>query len=311
MTPPARRRPRLPRAAVLAALALGAVLPAAGCGGSSRPQGPPDLLFVSTRDGAYAIYGADADAKHAYRLTKEQGDAFSPARLFFQTEPAWSPDGKRIAFVSNRDGVSRVYAMDAGGAGTRRLTDTAKADTHPSWSPDGRWIVFSREGALFRVPAAGGPAARVGRGLGSARNPAYSPDGKLIAYDYQQPGFETRQIWVMRADGTGRRLVTRLVAVSSNPAWSPDGRRIAFQSDARSVHAEIWTVGADGSGLRRETVDPDLESFQPAWRPGGTAIAFARDGALWQVEDGRETQLTSGDDNDSNPVFRPGLTKEE
>ena len=67
----------------------------AGCGGSSQPKGPPALVFVSIKDGDYAIFGADADGKHVHRLTKEKGDPSTPGGLFFQIEPAWSPDGRR------------------------------------------------------------------------------------------------------------------------------------------------------------------------------------------------------------------------
>jgi len=74
----------------------------AGCGGSSF-KGPPALVFVSVKDGDYAIFGAEADGSHARRLTKEKGDPSSPQGLFFQLQPAWSPDGQKIAFSSARD----------------------------------------------------------------------------------------------------------------------------------------------------------------------------------------------------------------
>jgi Tol biopolymer transport system component len=274
----------------------------AGCGGSS-PK-PSDLLFVSTKDGDYAIFGADATGKHVRRLTKERGDPSSPEGLFFQVEPAWSPNGQHIAFASRRDGSSHIYVMRADGTGTRRLTNSAKDDDHPAWSPDGRRIVFGREGALYGVPAAGGPAHRVGRGFGNAADPAWSPDGKLIAFDYRPPGFSIRELYVMRADGTGKRQVTRLRQVSGLPAWSPDGKRIAFQSNVRLGHFEIYTIRPDGRGLRQVTQSV-VDVIQPAWSPDGSKLAFSRDGAVWVDAGGRQTQLTSGKGNDSNPVWRP------
>jgi Tol biopolymer transport system component len=282
-------------------LAALAVLVLAGCGGST-PKGPPALLFVSTEDGDYAIFGADANGKHVRRLTKTTVDATTKEGLFFQVEPAWSSDGRSIAFASLRDGTSHIYVMQADGTGTRRVTSEKQDDDHPSWSRDGKRIVFSREGALFVVPASGGAAHRVGRGTGNATNPAWSPDGKWIAYDYRKPGFSIRELYLMRADGTGIRRLTKLNAVSALPSWSPDGKRITFQSNLRSGHFEAYTILSDGKGLQQVTHSV-VDVIQPSWTPEGR-VGFARDGQIW-VDDGEtETKLTSGT-NDSNPVWRP------
>ncbi len=279
-----------------------AVAALAACGGSS-PKGPPSLVFVSTRDGDYALFGADANGKGVRRLSKERGDTGSPAGLFFQTEPAWSPDGTKIAFVSRRDGAFHVYVMNADGSGVRRLTHGPKEDHRPAWSPDGRRIVFSREGALFVAPAAGGAARRVGSGFGSAEDPAWSPDGRSIAYDYRRPDSLAREVYVMNADGTGSRQLTRLDHTSAAPAWSPDGTRIAFQSDARSGHDEIYTIRPNGTELTQVTRG-DTDALQPAWSPSGE-VSFSRDGAIWIEAGGAERRLTNGKDNDASPAWRP------
>jgi Tol biopolymer transport system component len=287
---------------LLLAAAVAASL-VAGCGGSS-PRGPSTLVFVSVKDGDYAIFGANADGSHPRRLTKEKGDPSTSNGLFFQVEPAWSPDGERIAFASTRDGTPHIFVMNADGTGTTRLTDSDQEDEHPSWSADGKSIVFSREGAIFLVPATGGAAHRVGHGLGNARSPAFSPNGRLIAYDYRRPGFSIREIYVMNADGTGIRQVTRLGEVSSLPAWSPDGKTLAFQSNARLGRYEIYAVGLNGTHLRQVTRS-ESDVIQPAWTPDGRAIGFVRDGAIWTAEAGEEQQLTSGEDDDSAPAWRP------
>jgi Tol biopolymer transport system component len=284
--------------AVLAALLV------AGCGGSSRPKGPPALIFVSVKDGDYAIFGADADAKHAYRLTKEKGDPSTPAGLFFQLQPAWSPDGGKIAFSSGRDGTPHIFVMNADGTGTVRVTNTDHADEQPSWSRDGKRIVFSREGAIFEVHATGGPAHRVGRGLGNAEDPALSPDGRMIAYDYRKPGFSNREIYVMNADGTGIRQLTDLRYVSGLPAWSPDGKTLAFQSNVLNGKNEIYTVQAAGGKPTRVTTS-EIDAIQPDWTPDGSGITFSRNGAIVTVSNGKEAKLTSGENNDSDPAWRP------
>ena len=177
----ARRRRSPPLAALLVA----------GCGGSSGPKGPPALLFVSIKDGDYAIFGADADGKHTYRLTDGRGRPVD-------ARGALLPD--RAGMVARRHGdrlrlrprrPAHIFVMDADGTGTRRVTNTQQG--RPSDLVGGRQrIVFAREGALFRVRRrAGADAGR--QGLRRAADPAYSPDGKCIAYDYRRPGFSIRR----------------------------------------------------------------------------------------------------------------------
>jgi Tol biopolymer transport system component len=277
------------------------VVVVAGCG-SSTPR-VAELVFVSTRDGDYALFGVDAGGDE-WRLTKEKGDPSEPTGLFFQLQPAWSPNGGSIAFVSKREGYAHIYVMKADGSDIRRLTSGNTDDSRPSWSPDGRRIVFSRGGALFSIAPGGGAMQRVGRALsGNANDPAWSPDGKLIAFDYRRPGFSIREIWVVRPDGSGAHAVTRLGHTSSLPAWSPDGERLAFQSDTRSTNSEIYSIGLDGAGLRRLTRS-SIDTIDPAWSRSGT-IAFSRDGAIWTLgRSGRAQQLTS-EGNDASPAWRP------
>jgi TolB protein len=286
------------RAAVLALLLL-----VAGCGGSSAPR-QATLVFVSTRDGDYAIFGVDAGGRE-WRLTKEKGDPSSVEGLFFQGQPAWSPDGASIAFVSRRDRRSHVYVMRADGTHTSRLTSGAADDSRPAWSPDGRRIAFSRDGQLWLVPAHGGNAHRLTHAPGGTDDdPVWSPSGKLIAYDYRPAGYSIRELWIVDADGGNPRPVTRLHAVSSEPTWSPDGKRLAFQSNLRGGHDEIYSIGVDGNGLRRET-SSDIDTIDPAWSPAGGRIAFSRDGAIWTVDPhGTLKQVTAGN-NDSAPAWRP------
>jgi TolB protein len=285
----------------VAAIALAAGV-LAGCGGSGKPP-RIDLAFVSTRDGDYAIFGVAATGGSVHRLDHAKGNPATPQGLFFQTEPAWSPDGSRIAFVSKREGNDHVYVMNADGKDTRRLTSSSQDDAHPSWSPDGKRIVFSREGALFTVSSSGGAVSRLGKGLGNAADPAWSPNGKWVAYDYRQPGGPEREIWVIGSDGSHRRQLTHLNASSDRPAWSPDSRRIAFDSD-QSGHFEIYTMSASGGGVAAVTKQP-IDSFAPDYSPDGRLIAFGRDGGIWTIDRaGTERQLTSGG-NDSMPVWRP------
>jgi TolB protein len=282
-----------------------ACLLVAGCGSSSSPPPTPDLVFVSTRDGDYALFGISARGKHLHRLTKAKGDPSSPAKLFFQVQPSWSPEGKLIAFASRRDGPSHIFVVRPEGTGTRRVTNGTRDDDHPSWSPDGARLAFAREGALFIVPLSGRPVRRLAPGFGNADNPAWSPDGKVVAYDYRQPGTSLREIWIAPVKGGRPRVLTHFQQVSVNPAWSPDGTRIAFASNFQDgTHFEIYSIGADGKGLRLETQSA-TDTIDPAWSPDGRRIAFSRGGAIWTVDRSGRTKRLTSPENDAAPAWRP------
>ena len=100
-----------------------------GVGSRSRATAPE----VFTANTGYALYVMDADGRHQRRLTYMQAE---------EGLPAWSPDGRRIAFASNRDGNSEVYVMHADGSHQRRLTRHPASDAFPAWSPDGKRIAF-------------------------------------------------------------------------------------------------------------------------------------------------------------------------
>jgi len=287
------------------ALALGTALLLAACGGSDDSD--PDLLFVSTRDGDYAIYAVSTSGGDEQRLTDADVDASTPQGLLFQTEPAWSPDGSTIAFASKRSGTSDLYAMSADGSGTRRLTSTKDDDGQPAWSPDGERIVFARgsSGRLYVMSADGAGARRLTDEEAEETEPAWSPDGRWIAYARRDPGTSIRELWLVRPDGSQGRRLTKLGGIAQAPSWSPDGRRIVFSADVGDNRFDIYTVAADGKDVRLVTSGDD--SFEPAWSPDGETIAFSEAGAIvaLDVETGEERTLTDPEHNDSSPAWRP------
>jgi Tol biopolymer transport system component len=193
-----------------------------------------------------------------------------------------------IAFVSERDGNTEIYVMNADGSEETRLTHHALADWDPAWSPDGTKIAFtglspwagpstphspprSGIGDIY-VTSPNGSAPRRLTKDGHSERPQWSPDGGKIAFSSRRDG--NQEIYVMSADGSGQTNLTNHPADDSHAAWSPDGTKIAFSS-RRNGNQEIYVMGADGSGRTNLTNHPADDSH-PAWSPDGTKIAFTR-----------------------------------
>jgi hypothetical protein len=214
-------------------------------------------------------------------------------------DPAFSPDGERIAFVRwdrQPDGPPRaaIFVVGPDGGGVTRLTSGPVIDSGPAWSPDGAEIAFTRvrfrghqpRAAALHVMAADG--TRVRR-LGEGGEPAWSPDGRRLAFVSLRDRFgqtcfhdciPSGEIYTMDPDGTGIRRLTRTRAQETAPAWSPDGGQIVFSSD-RSDPArhdyELYVMSADGGCVTRLT-NASSWSHEPAWQPGGGRAPCARDG---------------------------------
>ena len=252
------------------------------------------IAFISSPGpGAAPLYVVNADGSgHGWlTLTAEVGPV------------AWSPDGRRLAFASGREGNPEVYVMNADGSRQRRLTRNAAPSYELAWSPDGRRIAFlSRRddnSEIYVMNADGGGLRNLTRDPAGDSTFAWSPDGRKIAFMSKRDG--TWDIHLMNADGSGLRNLTRHPASDSAPAWSPDGRKIAFGRDG-----EIHLMNADGSGLRNLTRHPASDSA-PAWSPDGRKIAFGRDGEIYVMNaDGRSLRrLTRNPASDGSPVFSP------
>ena len=234
------------------------------------PAWSPDgrkIAFLSNRRGDSEIYVMNPDGSRQRNLTRNPaGDSAF----------AWSPDGRRIAFTSKRDGNWDVYVMTADGSRQRRLTRGNALASGPVWSPDGRKIAFTskRDGnfEVYVMNADGSGQRNLTRSPKYEDNPAWSPDGRKIAFASGSRSCRAgegcrgnTEVYVINADGSGQRRLTRSPREDFVPAWSPDGRKIAFVS-RRDGNAEIYVMNTDGSEQRNLTRSPADDGLV-AWSP--------------------------------------------
>ena len=199
-------------------------------------------------------------------------------------EPAWSPDGNRMAFWSNRDGGKEIYVMNADGSNIKRLTSNLADDVNPSWSPDGSRILFEseRDGnrELYVMDPEGGNQVRLTRDNAVDSTATWSPDGSLIAFASNRdtgPPYNpyNLDIYVMNADGSHVKRIVDDPEYDVGPQWSPDGRKIVFMT-GRNGHFDVYDMNADGTGQRNLTADYDKSDGAPVWSLDGQNIVFSR-----------------------------------
>lgn len=212
-------------------------------------------------------------------------------RSYDDRQPSWSPDGRRIAFISNREGKWQIYSMDAHGMDVKRITKTPTRDAFPAWSPDGKRIAYCalRFGTwsicVVEVGEEHSPAILTNNPA-REESPTWSPDGQKIAYHSDREG--NYDIWVCEANGAKQTRLTSGHSTDLRPAWSPDGKKIAFHSNregpdqrVRPGRQAIWVMDADGGNLLQLTRGPGNET-SPAWSPDGSKVAFIAE------EDGKD-----------------------
>ena len=202
------------------------------------------IAFTSTRDGNAEIYVMDGDGGNQRRVT------VNPAVDHY---PAWSPDGKKITFVSNRNNVNKdhkqIWVIDADGKNRTRLTDGLR-DAYPDWSPHGKTIVYDAH---------------------------LHPDEHDIA---------PSGITAMDADGNNKRLLT---GEGAHPSWSPDSKRIAFISGRNRKFTQLYVMDADGQNQTQLTHDP-VHKRLPCWSPDGMSIAYVGNHVIWVMDSDGENQ---------------------
>ncbi|HEX6903028.1 MAG TPA: protein kinase [Thermoanaerobaculia bacterium] len=223
------------------------------------------------------------------------------------THPAFSPDGERIAFRSERDGGG-VFVMGATGESVKRVT---RFGYNPAWSPDGKEILVATEGVgapdvrktdsrIWRVDVASGQSKLVV--TSDSVQPSWSPGGHRIAYWGVPLNSAKRVLWTVSADGGDAVQVTDDDYLNWNPVWSPDGKYLYFSSN-RGGSMNLWRLPIDeATGRARGEAEPITTPSQ--W---SGMMSLARDGRriLFATREGRSYLERVGLDPDGPAVTGP------
>jgi dipeptidyl aminopeptidase/acylaminoacyl peptidase len=252
----------------------------------SAPGAQTTLLTVDPATGAVRTLGAASEpawssdgSRLAYvragQVYVAAADGTGESVVGAGEDPAWSPDGTRLV-VSRFDGKTRqLVVIDLSSGATTQLTDGGADSRFPAWSPDGSTIAFTTGNTLDLVPAAGGSGRPLDiPGATLDGGPSWSPDGSRLAF-LDAGG----QVWTTAPDGGGARQLTYTLgpapaaSLDTRPAWSPDGGAIAFTSGADVCVTDL------GGSVRRVTRSPQtttLSAALPDWQPaaGGSGSIF-------------------------------------
>jgi TolB protein len=214
----------------------------------AAPPPPPDRSqgYVWAIYPGYDIFTARPDGSDLKRLTDTPG---------YDAETTISPDGRHLVFTSMRDGDLDLYTMDPNGRHVRRRTHTLGYDGGAFFSPDSKQICFRAERPT--TPE------------------AIAEYRRLLKQNLVHP--HNLELYVMNADGTGERQVTRNGAANFCPFFTPDGRRLIFSSnmgDPRGREFDLYLINVDGTGLERVTTAPEFDGF-PMFSPDGKKLVWA------------------------------------
>lgn len=199
-------------------------------------------------------------------------------------QPAFRPDGQRLAFRNLRDDSRGISTIDPATGLTLRFTNFAE-DVQPRWNAEGNLIAFAstREGdRRSRIYVLWADVDNQATGMGFGTSPSWHPGADRLAYQGCDETGNNCGIWSMTGSGADRRGITN-VAADTRPAWSPNGAFIAFMSEGRDGNAEIYRVDTATGAVTRLTNDPALDVAPSVSPDGGWVAFFSNRGGTWGV----------------------------
>lgn len=230
------------------------------------------LAYVWPQNKNSAIYTITVDDPEPKQLTDGKAHDF---------HPVWSPDGRFVAFTSDRDSTSvttrslNIYVIEATGKNLRRITQNSFDNFSPTWSPDGKTIAFAstRKGntQIYLIDVDKLTEHALTSGETDNTQPAWSPDGKLIAFVSNRTG--NYEIYVMKPEGSD---VSQLTSTHDayQPAWSPDSESLAFREGTEYIGMKISIVTLSNRKKRSLTTE-GLRGEQPSWSSNSKFIAYS------------------------------------
>jgi TolB protein len=300
-------------------LALAAPQPAE----AAYPGKNGKIAFLSNRSGSN-IFTISPNGGAVTKITSSNG----------VSDPAYSPNGTKIAFKSGSRTNYEISVMKADGSGVRQLTDTPVVESNPTWSPNGTKIAFVA--SAFEVDGSHDPEIWVMNADGSGRKlltsnsfpdtqPSWSPRGNKIAFVSARTGDTNRNIYVMDSDPATREAAVSLTPNTTDPAyqghddypdWSPDGTKIAYvhtyESDGDGV-PNIWVMDPNGANKTNVSDNKSTSADMPAWSPNGAKIAYVgvrsastnRDIYTMSASGGNQGPINTNAAHDISPNWQP------
>jgi len=230
------------------------------------------MIFLKILEGREQLFIANVDGTDERQLSHDSVDI---------EDPAWSPDGKSVAYVrlEGNGRSNELFVMNLATGATRRLSPRSQSPIHPAWMPDSRSILYctnddldpprKNNSEVYRVDVPSGRVTTIITG-GVNTYPVPSPDGRRIAF---RKMLDTNsEVFIADADGRNLKNLTDHPAFEGWPAWSPDGTRVAFGAN-RNSNYQIFVMNTDGSDVKL-VANSEGRATAPKWSPDGATIYF-------------------------------------
>ncbi|GAC1609634.1 MAG: hypothetical protein NVS3B3_16570 [Aquirhabdus sp.] len=225
------------------------------------------VVFSADFEGQVRLWSSGLNGANLHKVSQ----VALPNTSIAETEPAWSPDGRQIAYVSTNNGVSDIWVIQADGSYSVKLTTNGANNTQPAWSPDGRKLVFvSDKGGskdIWLMNANGSNQTSIVALPGEENHPSFSPAGDKIVFSETANGSAT--LVIANADGSGVTQLTKGNFQDWDPYWGANGIIFASNRDTSSEHWKIWAIEPNGTNLRKVG---DIIGQNPVWMGDGRVL---------------------------------------